>query len=162
MHRFYWLVEGAIAGCSRPGAGDGRPGEASPAQLDADLSWLRHQHIEAVLSLTETPIDADALSRQGMESFHVPVPDLTPPTPEQMMQALIFVDLQRALGRAVAIHCLMGQGRTATVLAAYLIRGGASADAALAEVRELCPGAVGSPQQELALQAFAARRDWVY
>ena len=55
----------------------------------------------------------------------------------------------------------MGQGRTGTVLAAYLIRGGLSADDALAEVRAICPGAISSAEQEAALHAFAARRDWI-
>jgi protein-tyrosine phosphatase len=55
----------------------------------------------------------------------------------------------------------MGQGRTGTVLAAYLIRDGASAEAAMRQLRACCPGALGSPAQERALEAYAQRRDWV-
>jgi atypical dual specificity phosphatase len=55
----------------------------------------------------------------------------------------------------------MGQGRTGTVLAAYLIRTGASAEEALARVRAACPGAVGTAEQERALAAYARRRDWI-
>jgi protein-tyrosine phosphatase len=47
------------------------------------------------------------------------------------------------------------------VLAAYCIRGGATPQEALRKVRALCPGAIGSPAQEQALLAFAARRDWI-
>jgi len=47
------------------------------------------------------------------------------------------------------------------VLAAYLIRGGLDPAAALREIRAACPGAVGSPEQEHALEAFAAARDWL-
>jgi hypothetical protein len=47
------------------------------------------------------------------------------------------------------------------VLAAYLIRAGAHPDDALRRLRALCPGAVGSADQERALHAFAARRDWI-
>jgi protein-tyrosine phosphatase len=55
----------------------------------------------------------------------------------------------------------MGQGRTGTVLAAYLIRGGLRPDLALAELRAICPHAVENAKQEAALAAFAAERSWI-
>jgi protein-tyrosine phosphatase len=55
----------------------------------------------------------------------------------------------------------MGQGRTGTVLAAYLIRAGTDVGAAVAEVRAVCPGAIGSAAQEQALAEYARRRDWL-
>jgi atypical dual specificity phosphatase len=89
------------------------------------------------------------------------VPDLQSPAPDQFIAALGFIDRQRSLGSAVAVHCLAGQGRTGTVLAAYLIRQGSTPDAALAEVRALCHGAVSSDIQERALHRFAASCDWI-
>jgi atypical dual specificity phosphatase len=166
LHRFYWLVEDTLAGCSRPG-GIARQREASlppeevTRQLDEDLAWLRDRGIGAVLTLTETPLDLDALERHGLATLHLPVEDLTPPTPEQLDLALRFIDEQRLQGRPVAVHCLMGQGRTGSVLAAYLIRAGATPEAALRELRSLCPGAVENPSQENALQAYFRRRDWI-
>ena len=163
MRGFYWLIDGVLAGCARPGA-RGRREEIGPeaeAALDADLAWLRERGVGAVLSLTETPLAAEALDRHGLEVLHLPVDDLRAPTPEQIRQALAFIDRQRGLGRRVVVHCLVGQGRTGTILAAYLIRGGLEADAALREVRAACPGAVGSPEQERALAAYAAARDWI-
>ena len=165
MHTFYWLVEGTLAGCSRPGGrarlldAGARAGDA--AALDEDLAWLRAHGIDALLTLTESPLPADTLTRHGLVSLHIPVPDLTPPLPAQLDQALGFIDIQRAQGRRVAVHCLMGQGRTGTVLAAYLIRAGATAAQALAELRAVCPGAVENPAQEHALAAFAASREWI-
>jgi len=172
MQHFYWLVENDIAGCSRPGGPEGSqtrnhrwngaPDQTDTLEaLDRDLAWLRHQDIGAVLSLTETPLAQDALSRHGLEVLHLPVPDMTAPVPEQFTRALDFIDYQRTLGRAVVVHCLVGQGRTATVLAAYLIRSGMSPEEAIAKLRALCPGAISSPGQEHALRAFAARRDWI-
>jgi atypical dual specificity phosphatase len=166
LHRFYWLVDGMLAGCSRPG-GTARsresavPSEAASAQLDEDLTWLHERGIGAVLTLTETPLDPDVLARHGLPTLHLPVDDLTAPTPGQLDRALRFIDEQRLQGRAVAVHCLMGQGRTGTVLAAYLIRSGATPEGALRELRILCPGAVENPEQERALQAFFVRRDWI-
>jgi atypical dual specificity phosphatase len=165
MHGFYWLIEGELAGCSRPG-GAARPlwgpGEAvSGAALAADLTWLRERGIGALLTLTETPLPTAALARHGLESLHLPVDDLTAPSPEQLDRALAFIDRQRASGRAVAVHCKVGQGRTGCVLAAYLIRSGATSEDALRHLRAVCPGAVGAPEQEQALRAFAERRDWI-
>jgi atypical dual specificity phosphatase len=168
VERFYWLIENTLAGCSRPGGPDrsqaqnsARHHAASSSVLDDDLAWLRHQGIGAVLTLTEAPLDTEALDRHGLEVLHLPVPDLTAPFPEQFDRALAFIDRHRMEGRAVAVHCLVGQGRTATVLAAYLIRSGTNAEDAIAELRALCPGAIGSQDQEQALHAFARRRDWI-
>lgn len=163
---FYWLIEGALAGCGRPGRWSRRDGEgddpaAAATALDDDLRWLRAQGIGAILSLTETPLASAALERHGLATLHLPVDDLAAPTPAQLEAAIAFVDEQRLLGRCVVVHCLVGQGRTGTVLAAYLIRGGLSAALALGEVRAVCRGAVGSAVQEEALQEFATRRTWL-
>ncbi|HEX2174220.1 MAG TPA: dual specificity protein phosphatase family protein, partial [Dehalococcoidia bacterium] len=132
---FYWLIEDGLAGCSRPGGRRARGAASGPAPsddlaaisaaLDADLAWLRRQGIGAVLSLTETPLLPGALARHCLAELHLPVDDLQAPTPDQFDGALEFIDLQRSIGRSVAVHCLVGQGRTGTILAAYLIRGGA-------------------------------------
>lgn len=154
LERFYWLVPGCLAGCSRPG---GRHATG----LDEDLQWLKEQGIGAVISLTESPLPSDALQRHNLEALNLPVPDLTPPLPGQIHRALDSIDWLRANGVAVAVHCLMGQGRTGTVLAAYLIRSGMSAGQAIVELRSRCPGALDNPSQEAALRCFATRRDWI-
>lgn len=160
--RFYWIVDGGLAGCSRPGSRERREQGVSRAEaLDADLAELRERGIGAVLTLTEDALPAEALARHGLEALHVPVGDMTAPEPEELARALDFIDVQRALGRTVAVHCLMGQGRTGTVLAAYLVRNGAPPDEAIARVRATCPGAVEVEEQVRAVQAFARRRDWV-
>ena len=154
MDGFYWVVEGTLAGCPLPG---GRRGKA----IDTDLRWLRGRGIGAVLTLTQESLPDRALVRHGMRGLHLSVPDLTPPDPEQVEDALEFIDWQIAHGHGVAVHCLMGQGRTGTVLAAYLIRQGSSAVEAIAEIRSRCPGAIGSQSQERALVDWADRRGWI-
>ena len=152
--------EDVLAGCPLPGASGGRELHGSDA-LEADLAWLRAAGITALLTLTETPLPKDALARHGIASLHLPVRDMAAPTVEQLTRALEFIDWHRTQGQAVAVHCLMGQGRTGTVLAAYLIRAGAAPEAALTEVRARCPGAIESPAQVRALTAYAVRREWI-
>lgn len=153
MFRFYWVVENALAGCSRPGAGSGN--------LDDDLTILRNHEVGALLSLTETALPLGALDRHGILGLHLPVDDFHAPTTMQMLDALAFLDDAQGNSTAVAVHCLAGQGRTGTVLAAYLIRGGLSAEQAISEVRAICPGAIEATPQTAALVGWAAERPWL-
>lgn len=156
MIRFYWIAEGELAGCSRPG---GRLRRAST--LEADLTALTERGIGALLTLTARPLPADALRRYGLTALHLPVPDFHPPTTEQFLRALRFIDERRADGAAVAVHCQGGQGRTGSVLAAWLIRAGDEPELALRRVRGVCPGAVEVKSQEDALRRLARDKPWL-
>jgi len=159
--RFYWLEDGVLAGCSLPGGENGRGPVKNGAALGRDLDELRQQGVGAILTLTEDALEAETLAAHGMAALHLPVPDMTAPLPGQIHEALTFIDRQRIEGHAVAVHCLMGQGRTGTILAARLIRDGMPADEAISRLRQMCPGAIESPAQQEALRRFAERRDWV-
>jgi atypical dual specificity phosphatase len=156
VHGYYWLFPDSLAGGRRPG-GPGRDNST----LDADLRWLAQLNLRAILTLTEDPLPPEALERAGLTALHLPVRDLTAPTAEQLVRALDFIDQSQASGSAVYVHCLMGQGRTGTVLAAYLVRAGFSPDAAIQRIRDLQPGSIEMPEQERAVTVFARRRDWV-
>lgn len=157
MDTFYWLINEVLAGCSRPGGS--RRGPPSRDTLHDDLETLRARGIASLLTLTEDPLPEE--STRDFEVLHLPVEDMTAPQPAQFLQALSFIDRQRALDRSVAVHCLVGQGRTATILAAYLIRAGTDPADAITRLRALCPGAIGSESQVAALHAFGDRRDWI-
>ena len=152
MHRFYWVSEGFLAGSSHPGAS---------GDLGADLGFLRDRGISAILTLTETELDPWAIDRAQMASLHLPIFDMTAPQPSQFLEALAFIDDQQASARATVVHCLAGQGRTGSILAAWLIRQGATAQEALAAIRLRCPGAVENDDQEAALERFANSQMWL-
>lgn len=155
---FYWLFPDTLAGGGRPG---GSPFNRDTGALTSDLTYLAHSNLRAILTLTETPLSGWALTQAGVWALHLPVEDFTPPSPQQLLAAMDFIDQSQARGAAVYVHCLMGMGRTGTVLAAYLTRAGFSPGAAIQRIRDLRPGSLCTPEQERAVADFARRREWV-
>ncbi len=143
---FSFVIPGKLAGCAKPGGwGDPR----------SDLAGLTRQGIGALVSLTEEPLDADALRDVGLVSLHLPVPDFQPPSQKQMVRFVQFVDEWLAKDVAVVVHCGAGIGRTGTMLAAYLVHTGMSAAKAVQTVRRLRPGSIETSAQARSVEDFA-------
>lgn len=129
--------------------------------MQTDLRYLASLNLRAILTLTESPLPAPELTQAGVHALHLPVNDFTAPNPQQLLEAMDFIDRNQASGFGVYVHCLMGMGRTGTVLAAYLTRAGYTPEVAIQRIRELRPGSLVSPEQERAVEAFSRRRDWI-
>lgn len=114
------------------------------------------QRFRAVLDLTAEFTEPAAL--RGAEQYRcLPVLDHTPPTPEQLQRALEFIEAHRQ-GGPVLVHCAAGHGRSALVLAAWLLHTGQATDpdAAMARLRQSRPNVALNAEQRAALDAFAA------
>lgn len=136
-----------------------KPRLAALALPDAeDLVWLRLNGIDVVITLTEDPLPRRYVNDAGMMAIHLPVPDLQAPTEDQLQQAVDAIARAAQSGMAVAVHCTAGKGRTGTVLAAYFVNQGLSADAAIRRVRNLRRGSIETPEQEEAIVEFARKR----
>ena len=142
---FGWLIEGRLAGVSRPRSEDA-------------LAALKALGVRAILSLAEEPLPAAMLEKLGLPAAHVPVADFTAPTILQVEQAIAAIVGFLKAGLAVAVHCGAGLGRTGTILACYLVRQGASADAAIAMVRARRPGSIETAEQEAAVRRYERLR----
>src|SRR4051794_13588864 len=88
---------------------------ARPASLD-DLTWLRQQGIEVLLSLTEDRPRCDWAESAGLLVFHEPLEDMEPPTQDQLDRAVSAIQRATAQNLPVAVHCEAGLGRTGVVL----------------------------------------------
>lgn len=142
---FHWLLVGSLAGTPEPGM---------MQELDYDLSLLRTAGITMLVTLTETPLDDDALAAQGLKSLFFPIVDMHAPSLRAAYELCGLIDLQLARGERIAFHCKAGLGRTGTLLCSYLIWKGEGAEAALRQARRVEPAWVQSKEQEQFLQAF--------
>jgi len=124
-----------------------------PRSLD-NIQWLKNKNISAILTLIERPLPSEWLD--DFISLHIPVRDFCPPTIEQLNLCVDFLKNCLKAGKKPVVHCMMGYGRTGTILAAYLISQGMTAEEAIAEVRGKRHGAIETYEQENILFEYEA------
>lgn len=142
---FSWIEKPFLAAMGRPDS-------------EEELRWLRTQGIEVLISLTEDPPYVREINNAGLLLVHVPVPDMTAPTQEELDRCLSAIRKARDSGLGVGIHCEAGAGRTGVVLACYFVEQGAEAAEAIHRVRKLRPDSIETGEQETAVEEFARRR----
>jgi len=142
---FSWIEKPLLGAMARPESPD-------------DLTWLRGQGIELLISLTEDPLRRDWVNEAGLLVFHVPVVDMEAPTQEQLERCVSAITRAHDREMGVVVHCGAGLGRTGVVLACYFVNKGLSAQNAIARVRRLRPGSIETEEQADAVVEFARRK----
>jgi atypical dual specificity phosphatase len=139
-----WIEDGRLLACSYP-------------RQDRALAALAERGVSLLVNLAERPHDPARLAHYGLRTVHLPVPDFTAPTPEQIDKGVGAILDALAAGQCVAVHCGAGLGRTGTLVACYLVHRGLDAAGAIAQVRERRPGSVETVGQRAAVIAYAQR-----
>jgi hypothetical protein len=126
--------------------------------LSADMSVIRDWAPAIAVSMTGAAEMAKSgsadlpglLATSGIAWRHFPVADFGVPAAEALPQwAMLSAELHTALdrGEGVLLHCMGGLGRSGMVALRLLAERGESADAALARLRVVRPGAVETEAQ---------------
>jgi len=153
----WWVIPDVIAGMPMPFIHWERrmnQGGALDA-YDDELPVLHSAGVRAVISLLNLPGDKPVYESAGFSFLCLPVPDGGAPTLKQAHEFVRFVHEQRSQNRPVAVHCEAGLGRTGTMLAAYLISQGQTAENAIQNVRSMEKAAIETKRQWQFLEEFA-------
>ncbi len=111
------------------------PGLIRP--VEDDLKTLIAHDVGAIVTMTQDPLVLPLQFRPLFAQLHLPVENFEPPTIDQIDRFVSFVDGQFDRGVNVAVHCLMGIGRTGTAIAAYRVSRGETPDVAIKNLREI-------------------------
>ncbi|XP_037267805.1 dual specificity protein phosphatase 23 isoform X1 [Falco rusticolus] len=138
---FSWVAEGRLAGLAMPR----QPGH---------YRFLLGQGVRHLVSLSERAPPHHGCC-PDIQLHRLRVPDFSPPTPRQIQSFLQLVEEANACGEAVAVHCMLGHGRTGTMLACYLVKAQKmNGSDAIREIRRLRPGSIETREQEQAVIQF--------
>jgi atypical dual specificity phosphatase len=140
-----WIDEGRLLACAYP-------------RRRVALAGLAERGVQVIVNLHERTHGPTRLAPHGITEIHLPVRDFTAPSPEVLERGVAEIEQALAAGKAVAVHCGGGLGRTGTLLACYLVSQGMSTVDAIARVRRLRPGSIETREQVNAILAYGQRR----
>ncbi|MBF2037116.1 MAG: dual specificity protein phosphatase family protein [Leptolyngbyaceae cyanobacterium T60_A2020_046] len=121
----WWAIPNRLGGMRKP--------------AEHEIPGLKAAGIGAIVSVMDDPANLDAYAQAGLPYLWLPITGGTAPSVDQVERFQEFVTAQFAAGHRVVVHCSSGRRRTGTLLAAYLIRTGHTAEAAIATIQHANP-----------------------
>ena len=151
LYNFSFVIPQRLAGMAHPRVSRD---ENQATALETSLTLLQEKGIQAIISLTEERLYQPTIEQYNFDYLHLPIPDFSPPSLSQVLEFVSFVDRMLQQGKAVAVHCQAGMGRTGTMLACYLVKTGTTAADAIARIRSLRPGSIETINQEYIIYQY--------
>lgn len=118
---------------------------------------LRARGITAVVNLRDEFDDAEA-GIAPPAYLYLPTVDNTPPQIEDLCRGIRFIREEIAGGGRVYVHCMLGVGRSATLVAAYLVHQGMTPAEAWRTIRRARPFIQPTLGQMALIETFAQVR----
>ncbi len=110
------------------------------------LKKLKEMGITAIINMRMHSIYG-AAHYEGFDYLHLPTPDNTAPSMEDLVKGAEFARDAISKGGKVYIHCRQGLGRGPTMAIAYLLKMGATYEDAFAQVKKVRPFITPRPSQ---------------
>lgn len=127
------------------------------AILPWDIDALRREGVGAVINrCAEFRDPLDRLRVAGIEHLDLPTLDRQAPCPEALAAGVRVIRSPAERGVTTYVHCASGAGRSATLVACYLVSKGMKPDEALRFLQEKRRAVAPRAAQRRALDAFAA------
>lgn len=122
-----------------------------------DYQFLLDNHINAVVNIrAEREDDLAFYAKHDISSVQYHVLDIMVPSPEILTEGVEWMHTQVENGRSVLVHCAKGRGRSATLLAAYLMQ---KNNMSFSEVRQFMEGI--RPLTKLESRHERVLNDWI-
>ncbi|KAJ8402826.1 hypothetical protein AAFF_G00361400 [Aldrovandia affinis] len=138
---FSWVVPNKLAGLAMP-------------RMPAHYQFLLDNGIQHLVCLCERrPPHYDTCP--GVKLHRIKIDDFCAPSIDQIERFLSIVEEANSKGEGVAVHCLLGHGRTGTMLACYLVKERRITGIdAINEIRRIRRGSIETHEQEKAVVQF--------